>query len=52
MVLRCRGSNLRGCEYEDGESGPQAIVARETKIIATPLAATNRVAGTAGASGS
>ena len=51
VVLRCRGSNLRSFEYDDGASGPLAVVARETKIVATPLSATNRVAGTAGASG-
>ena len=39
VVLRCRTS-LGG------------VTARETKIIATPLGAANRVAGTAGASGS
>ena len=39
IVLRCR-TTLR----------PSS--ARETKIIATPLGAANRVAGTAGASGS
>jgi hypothetical protein len=38
IVLRCRTT--------------AAASARETKIIATPLGATNRVAGSAGASGS
>ncbi len=38
IVLRCRSS--------------LAVGARETKIIATPVGATNRVAGSAGASGS
>jgi hypothetical protein len=52
VVLRCRGSNLRNFDYEDGASGPLVVAARETKILASPLSATNRVAGTAGASGS
>jgi hypothetical protein len=40
------------CAVDSNMTGSQAMVARETKIIATPLASTNRVAGVAGASGS
>jgi hypothetical protein len=50
IALRCRGSNVQS--FGDDNSPNLNVVARETKIVATPLSSTTRVAGTAGTTGS
>ena len=52
VVLRCRGFNSQDWEYGGGTAGQRTVVARETKIVASPVASVNRVAGTVGATGS